>query len=110
MKEIEEIVWYLYIKNWKIMGSDKTWKNKSLWKAFEITLPWYYRMIDWVPKLIISEKDLKPWDTFVWNRDWDEYWEKRKEATWSETKEGTFAHDELKNIEKEENVDNLNEE
>lgn len=99
MKEVEEIVWYLYIKNWKIMWSDKTWKNKSFWTPIKITLPWYYRMVDWVPKLIVSEKELKPWDTFVWNRDWKQYREKRQEATWWEKPEDTRTHDELKNDE-----------
>ena len=99
MNEVEEIVWYIYIKNWKIMWSDKSWKNVWLWRPFKITLPWYYRMIDWVPKLIVSQIDLKPWDTFVWDRDFKKYYEKRIEAVWWEKLEDTRTHDELKNDE-----------
>lgn len=84
------------------MWSDKTWKNIWLWKPFKITLPWYYRMIDWVPKLILSEKELKKWDMFVWNRNRKEYREKRQEATWWEKPEDTRVHDELKEEKKEE--------
>lgn len=78
------------------MWSDKTWKNKSFWVPFKITLPWYYRMVNWVPKLIVSDKDLKPWDVFVWDRNRKEYREKRQEATWWEKPEDTRVHDELK--------------
>lgn len=84
------------------MWSDKTWKNVWLWRPFEIRLPWYYRMVEWVPKLIVSENDLKPWDTYVWNRDWKWYYEKRIEAVWWEKLEDTRVHDELKEEKKEE--------
>ena len=103
MSEVEEIVWYLYIKNWKIMWSDKTWKNTSFWTPFKITLPWYYRMINWTPKLVLSEKDLQPWDVFVWDRDWNQYYQKRIEAVWWEKLEDTRVHDELKEESSEEN-------
>lgn len=86
---MEGIVWYLYIKNWKIMWSDRTWKNKSFGEPIKITLPWYYRMINWVPKLILSENDLQPWDTFVWNRDFKWFYEKKIEAVWWEKLEDT---------------------
>lgn len=61
-------------------------------------------MIDWVPKLIYNEKDLKPWDVFVWNRDWNQYYEKRIEAVWWEKLEDTRVHNELKE-EKEEEIE-----
>ena len=103
IEKMEKIVWYIYIKNWKIMWSDKTWKNVCLWNPFEITLPWFYRMIDWVPKLIVLKEDLKPWDTFVWNRDFEWYYQKRIETVWWEKLEDTRVHDELKEAETDEN-------
>ena len=103
MTNYEEIVWYFYIKNWKIMWSDKTWKNTWLWKPFKITIPWYYRMEEWIPKLIVSEVDLLPTDIYIWNRDFEWYYQKRIEAVWWEKLEDTRVHNELKNNKEENN-------
>lgn len=64
-------------------------------------------MIDWIPKLILSESDLLPWDTFVWNRDWNQYREKRQEATWWEKPDDTRVHDELKEETEEESEEEI---
>lgn len=95
-------MYYIYIKNWKIMWSS-TSDKLNLWKPFAVELPWYYRLIDWIPKMTINECDIDPSiDYFVWNRDWKEYWRRRIEATWWEKPEDTRVHDELKEEKKEE--------
>ena len=89
-------MFYIYVKNWKIKWSSQSDKL-NLWKPFAVELPWYYRLVDWVPKMTLCESDLdKKVDVFVWNRNRNKYYEKRKEATWKETVEETRWDDELK--------------
>lgn len=103
-------MFYIYVKNWKIKWSSQSDKL-NLWKPFAVELPWYYRLVDWVPKMTLCESDLdKKVDVFVWNRNWIKYYEKRKEATWKDKLEDTRWNDELKNIANEENVDNVEDE
>ena len=89
-------MYYIYVRNWKIMWSS-TSDKLNLWKPFAVELPWYYRLVDWVPKMTIneSELDMKK-DVYVWDRNRKEYREKRQEATWWEKPEDTRVHDELK--------------
>ena len=95
-------MFYIYVKNWKIMWSDENGKL-NLWKPFPVELPWYYRLVDWVPKMTLNESDLDmKKDVYVWSRDWNWYYEKRKEATWKDNLEDTRWDEELKEEKKEE--------
>ena len=89
---------YIYIRNWKIMWSSKN-LQKWLWTPFEVELPWYYRYKNWKLIFIDNEEDVKDTDVFVWERDFQQYYEKRIEAVWWEKLEDTRVHDELKESE-----------
>lgn len=82
-------MFYIYVRNWKIMWNSKSDKL-NLWKPFPVELPWYYRLVDWVPKMTTNESDFDPKiDYFVWDRNRKEYRQKRMEATWKESPEDT---------------------
>lgn len=123
---------FIYIKNDKILACSKDWTLK-IWKPYEVELEWYYKVKDWKPYMITSEQEL-PGAFFVWDRNREEFYRKRQlciELTEEEKKEYEKIEEERRkkieenakkwldeywnplekeNVEKEENVDNLNEE
>lgn len=62
----------------------------NLGEVYPVEFPWYYRMVDWAPKMTINRENLTKDDYFVWSRDWKKYYDKRMEATWKDTIEGTW--------------------
>lgn len=67
---------FVYIKNNKIVWASTDW-SMNLWEVFEVKLEWYYVVRNWKPVMITSERDL-PFAFFVWQRNRDEFYEKRR--------------------------------
>ena len=67
---------FIYIKNNEIVACSKDWTLK-IWKPYEVELEWYYKVKDWKPYMITTEQEL-PWAFFVWDRNRNEFYEKRR--------------------------------
>lgn len=84
---------YVYVKNWKIMWSSTSWTLK-LWKAIEVEYAWYYRIVDWELVCVKDDDEVLETDVLVWDRNRDEYYQKRKEICNADTIEETRADEE----------------
>lgn len=86
---------YVYVKNWKIMWSSTCWTLK-LWQAIEVEYAWYYRIVNWELVCIKNDEEVLDTDVLVWDRNRNEYYEKRKEICNADSIEETRATDEAK--------------